>query len=1665
MADEVVRGVVSLSVEGLGAVKQAADALDSFAALSAKAARVQGQSIEQMAKALGLLSAQSQGLDRLAVASERVAAAQRSLGKPIEGMSAQGIRQQEQALATLQSRLTGISKEATGLDRTAVALEKIGLASGSKSYGAGRTEREAALQREAQAQAAAQASLRSNLALQLQNLSVTREILASEERYVRLLKEGAVVRYGTMSNAGQQNSGGSRYAPQITELANGEKVAYNPSSVYGGYGGGRGGGGGYYFGGTGSEDPYGGGAYNRIQSTAGDFQRGFRGLRDRPYAEQLGQTFKFATFYGGAYAILFQLSQAFTNAAQEAIKFQDALNELNIVTGKNTTENLALADSLGQIAARTGASPSEGVAAGARAIGLFGLTTSDSATQAAAARAATTTAAQINLGSGRSFDQIQADIGAIAQAYNTGYQGQSRIADLDAYITRRFGVTVGNSLETTAQVGTLASAQGFSLADQTAIAAALQARTGQSPAAIAGFLSQIYGKGSDSALQAQLQTVGVSPNKDLKTQLGELTRLRAEGKVSDDQLNAIADKVSKGKAGNAFRALIDDYDRIIKAANDADQNAQGAAAKQAATRLGNTAGQLQQLQGAIAEFGKDFLSSGVIEGFGLLAVSFGHLLNALDPLLQAFNSLPDPIRYVTLALIAMQIAAKSFGGYNAVLARIATSGPTKLIENAANGGYAVAQNRFSRELQFIPTEQSVQKAGYETGGFVRSGKETLPVVRGKVYAVDPQTGRTVYKNLSEDPLQTYRRPSVDEQMRNGGVKAYPTSVINTSRIVEPQTLGASEALVGKGARFGAFGLAAAATGAELMATLVNPVTVAIAGLVAIGAIKGKMDELGQAVADAAPALDTLKTAKTSEDYKNAANAIGASAKAVSEGRSGIDGFFAGQFTNEFPSVAKKKQEDAARAAQTNLSPLEKLLYGQAAYATAAGKALATQEAQAAALRNVTIFGDPATRTIENITQALAALTSSGASAKERLDLLYQAITPQQVRANKQLDVPSATVSTQLAEYIGKQNFDFQQVPNLLYPGGTPGKGGGQFAPIPGGNPFDPNAAKAPTTVRSDARAALLASQQENILAAVQKSLPKTAKGGILSPEEVDAVAKSVGESLGVDVTSIDGARKEIEDGVRKYLTGRNVSSIPTGQKLSATELYDQVINAVKPQFEATIAELSSLNDPRLIAPAFERLLTTARGLLANTDTSTGTVTAVIQFIQEQEIKAAENAVSEMESIRKSRQARAKSKKQIAAIGQEYFTKEGKVLAASGDVTGLIDLMDRANVSAIKAFIADLQAAQRLKAKALADARRLARLAAIESAAVGSASEDARDRRANGVTAGESAAAAQQKAYDAASKAVDAAIAAAKRSTAPAKGGDIFTGADSGNPLAGGKGSAAAKDTAAQIAAASQAALAIRSGGGIAAATAQVNVAAADLAVAKKNTVAYYQALGNYFQAQQGLKDALVAYQNNQALLKIDQTDPVAVANEKLKEAKAKLLADTRAKKDKDVIAQDRLDVRSAQVDAESAAFNQRLSDAQTAERLGRTSHAAYIQYLENEHKRLGAIAHRTRQQQDELNQIDGLLKDAQNAAQGQFNLGSIKLPSPYEVRRYIATTAAAAVASSIHSGSMDGGSTGAPTARTNIYINGADVAMVTSVIASYIGSSATLTTGTSTPKV
>ena len=193
------------------------------------------------------------------------------------------------------------------------------------------------------------------------------------------------------------------------------------------------------------------------------------------------------------------------------------------------------------------------------------------------------------------------------------------------------------------------------------------------------------------------------------------------------------------------------------------------------------------------------------------------------------------------------------------------------------------------------------------------------------------------------------------------------------------------------------------------------------------------------------------------------------------------------------------------------------------------------------------------------------------------------------------------------------------------------------------------------------------------------------------------------------------------------------------------------------------------------------------------------------------------------------------------------------------------------------------------------------------------------------------------------------------------------------------------------------------GDDIGSAASAIRVAQHNVREALRGTVEWFEAQAELRQAQAEYGRVMRQYAANQRMLSVDMTDPVATARVELEAARANRAAAASPWEATNA----ELEVRRNESALEAAAFRQRIGDLQMNEQLGRITHSTYMAYLSSEHQRLASIANRTRQQQDQLNEVEQLMQAAADEMSGQFNIGDIKLPTVYQVRRAVGAQIAA----------------------------------------------------------
>jgi hypothetical protein len=403
-----------------------------------------------------------------------------------------------------------------------------------------------------------------------------------------------------------------------------------------------------------------------------------------------------------------------------------------------------------------------------------------------------------------------------------------------------------------------------------------------------------------------------------------------------------------------------------------------------------------------------------------------------------------------------------------------------------------------------------------------------------------------------------------------------------------------------------------------------------------------------------------------------------------------------------------------------------------------------------------------------------------------------------------------------------------------------------------------------------------------------------------------------------------------------------------------------------------------------------------------------------------------NVKSKVDSIHAMQSDNAASQGQI----RNTVSAALREFASTGDIDSVVGLL--AGVD--KAFITTFNRGIAAERKILQD--QLAALEAAAGAAANAAIDASSDPRQQAIIANRSitnVTPAEKAKQDAIAKDVAIANSMAKAAALAVPGGSDFTWP---------KDKAATGPTAAQIEEARLAAQAIP-GDPMSAAITNLRVAQYKMSE-PKNQVEYWTALKALHDAQYAYSMAVQAAANDARQLGEDLTNPLVVAREKVREAADQLTMDQRRGALPDVINKDKLALKQAQSAAEKSAFDQQFSDQQTNYNLQRESLSAYLSYLNSQHNYLSSVQNKTRQQVDELNQVDQALQGLANQMQGQFNLGAIKVPTAYEAR-------------AIGAGGL--------TTNVQITINGTDIPAVKAILTQYLGQGAMSTVGSSARKV
>ena len=1311
-------------------------------------------------------------------------------------------------------------------------------------------------------------------------------------------------------------------------------------------------------------------------------------------ANQAGFALKYYAFYQ-AFALT---ERALTDVVDNTREYSLAVNQLSIALGTNYTEAERVAQGYANIGNSLATAPALAVNAAVQFQRAF-----PDADKGLTGRAGARTGSLINLlegGEPEDQQKLREDLVAIAENYKTGAGGVEGIYDAATSIAQSYQYAKGGDLLSGfAQIADLTSESGYSKEQGLALIASVMQRTGGSSDVAAGDLKRFLGRSGQKSFEDVFSQFGISHNQTLREQLGELAEMF--DKLNESQRNTIISRLGGGRAGAAVAAGILDYAKQQQASAKAVGD-QGISAEQAGQRLETFAGKLQQIAADWAMLTTDIGKSGLANAFGAALDAVHPLLTALDMMVNRIATLPGPVKDLASALMVLVgslkllALAKGAEGISGLLGEVGGGRFAAQAAAVAGGGA-----RFTVDSAGV-AQLNTRVGALRTAALGAAGAlGPLVAVLAALVAVSKVEQEHKVEGASQRAddrlLEMQGGPLPVWGVASGGWKGARAVARERERAqreaVEPEALRATA----KGLRQDAEDIRKSDPGKswKVFRNIGKVFTTPIPemGDIQFDSLSANEERAAQIEAEA----DRLE-----KRAKARRRQIDQAARKTEAGMTPTQGFFGPDYRRVSAGLAD--------------------ITGRGVGAEGAGRLLSdlvshistNPSDQLADLLQPGTGMTGIAKVIQDLQTNIAQAGLGNTDATSQLARLRQLEQQLLEKAQAGGDTAQIAAARQIVNEGEKAYWD-QLVKNVQDQAGAVDQ-------------LDPTKALG---------------QLRKVMASGRQLLSRAREGGNeaeinqarqISQQGVrawgDAVVRNTTDRIN-SIKALNGQNARTNAQVRS-LAGRALSELSAQGDVQGVA---QILNEVDKKF------LEGFNgNLRLMADALRAQKAAIEAALAAASAMQNVVTEEVNGLpfrhgsssaQQIELGGRRGRVeSRLDRVRRQIATMSSATAIAAPTGSAFEWPKDSGGASDGPTAADVELarlesLKQPGDSVQQAAIALRQARYKL-AHAKDRQEYYQALAELHNA-----QHDYAQAQLQRTTSSLNA---RQRPGDSVQRAAIA-LQVARRQLAGADADGRYDAMQQVNQ---------AEYDLAQ--ARSQRAVALTQsrevvGDPLSAARIALQVARQQLAHAGPDD--YYGALRQLHQAQYDLASAEQAKATSAAQLRIDITDPVAQARDKVREARAKLTYDRRRGADTTA---DLASLRLAVSDAEAAHWNQRFSDMQTNYQLQRISLGAYLSYLRSQHDYLTNVKDKTRQQVDELNQVDQALKSAADSMNGQFNLGSIKLPTVYEVRRAIESRSGLRA---------DHGAAGArsqaPGQTINFRIDGADTGYILSLFTKYIG--------------
>jgi hypothetical protein len=1244
---------------------------------------------------------------------------------------------------------------------------------------------------------------------------------------------------------------------------------------------------------------------------------------------------------------------------------------------------------------------------------------------------------------GEEVQKAQQQLLAVSNAFNLSYSQQGQVSDAVLAASRAFNASPTDVLSGLQSSGDLAGVSGFSVASLAATAAAAKGQ-GADPSG----LGRLLAKGGSAQFETGLQTLGVQNTGNVATELQQAAG--AYAKLTDAEKAHFAQTIGGARSGDLLISVLKSQAQITDTVAFANTHA-GLAQQEAINQQNTLGGQLRQFSADLKDLASEITNTGAFTLLGLTFESVKTGLQGIDQALGVFNTLPGTLKEIVVGgtelLLVLSALSREGGEQGGIRGGLSTLGSFIKGQLTASRGVVATD---------VTSAEGTKKAtsATQTVRFTEALAVATKAIQDHTVAVVSDTESTVPHTVAVDGDTVSEEENIVAQ--KGGALAQLTGSVGGF-------LGASRASLG-GASIGG--------------------TALIGGAVAIGAA-----EINKAIYNAAGsqsrAIDSINNLAATGINATDANSLQQSAKDASTAASAAkqsSGGVIGSYTNFVSGIAGLGTTDqAAKVAQNQADTAQALAAQQKVYNPTGQFNFNNSDVFTAGTQNIKQLGlDPA-GIVKQQQDALAAFikessegrsflgagqgASFAANIGARTISQFQGSSAEaalgvskngnpELTAGQKSDL-AASVTKATNDYISKnklENTDLSKNPEALK--GLRDATHAALEQQLATEGFKKSVIAQLAPELSGLAAFGVQSGRENVNPFGGTNLNQTQVGDI---SNIGISSQQSLEALNLQKNTANAGRNPLVDSEGAALTTQldnlktlrsQLAAADPGADLSAIDDEIQKVKLAQGTALATYAKNAAAFQAGLLAPndVAANLATQLKGLTTAAQTDTGqalqqdldqaaqikfqqsllssTTTPISTLLNKTASGSAPSVDTQAAALAKQAGVSASQLAAVSSPGSSIGQATQTVLAAQGQYNEDLknQITDQNTLNRDKAAIAQNQLA-------LAQAQQQDSAAQLEaSVAIGDVVGQAK---------------AQQQALLAqANVTADPGAAASLRRQAAQQGA---TAAIDVTNIAG-----------------LQALAAIQPGNDLGTASQQLANDRAKLATLRSTTPGDLQAIA---QAQQSINQDIIsvvsaytAYAGAVNTSNIDQTNPVAVAQAAARTAAQAVAKDVSTGVGGTKLIQDQNAAAAAVSNASQAAFSQQFTDQQNQFNLHQITASAYINYLDSTRDSLKAQltamkagSQGARQILDELTQVNQTILSVANQASGQFNLGNINIPTPYEVQRSIAASGVGA-----------GYNVMPITNNTSIVINGTDLAAVQAILSQYLANP--LTTVTTAPR-